>query len=660
MVHHSAAMSLVRLETVRRAPFAGGHRFGAAGPYERLDGVLRLAVDPADSPNQRIVDLDRAARAPDGSVHFSADVCVLKPVDPAKGTGRLLLEVPNRGRRGALARFNRPAPPGAALGATDGIGVGDGLLLTLGWTVAWIGWQWDVIRTLTPAGLMGFDAPQAVDARGEPIRGQMMQQWQMEAPAAHKRLSDRVHEPYPATRLDDPGAVLSEREWPGAPRVPVPRERWRFAREEGGVPVPDDSHVWLEGGFRRGAIYELVYTTRVCPVVGAGLLALRDGASFLRHGSAAEGNPCAGQIEHTIAYGSSQTGRLLRHFLHLGLNEDARGRRVFDGVLINVAGARRGEFNHRYAQPSVITLPSFGYLPPFRFEGWPEDVKAISMNSSSEYWNREASLLHTDDTGERDVAAPPNVRVYHFAGTKHAPGAVRPEEGEEETPAPPGAGGQRPNVVDHKPLLRAALFHLERWIVDGTEPPASRHPRLADGTAVAPEEALAAYRALPGVAVPDAEKLYRRRPLDLGPQAEWGVGRFPAREHGEPYRWYVPAVDGDGNEVAGIRLPDVSVPVATHTGWFPRRPGTGGDGQNVDMLGSTVPFAPDEAARRERGDPRRSIAARYQDAADYAARARRAAEALVEEGYLLGDDVELVVRNAVERYRAFAAGHTPH
>jgi len=668
-------MAVIGLEVRSRAPFAGGHVFGDGGAYERLDGTLHFAVDPADPANEGIVDLGHAERGLDGRVRFSADLCLLQPVDEARTNGRLLLEVPNRGRKGALARFNRPAAtalPGAPKLSTQGIGIGDGLLLNLGWTVAWCGWQWDVVRGAGQNGLIGFDAPQAVDETGQAIAGQVMLQWQLNERAADKLLADRVHQPYPAASLDDPDATLHTRAWPGAPRELVPRERWRFARDEGGRPEPDDTHVRLEGGFRPGVIYELVYTTRVCPVVGTGLLALRDCVSFLRQGHAADGNPSAGRIRHTFGFGSSQCGRLLRDLLHLGLNLDESGRRVFDALLINVAGARGGEFNHRYAQPSVITIPSFGFVTPLSFdEATGPDaagagsllgrqrarggmLKIVTVNTSAEYWNREASLIHTDVKGTRDVEPPEEVRVYHFAGTKHGPGSIHPEDGEADEGTPP-RGGQRPNVVDFKPLLRAVLFNLDRWVVDGEPPPPSAFPRLADDTAARPRDVLGAYHAIPGAAVPNPDRLYVRRPLDLGPDAARGSGRFPAQETGDPYPWVVPAVDTDGNELAGIRPPDVAVPVATHTGWFPRRAGTGGEGQNIDMMGSTIPFAPDARARQRTADPRPSIAERYASRDEYLAQARAAAEALAAQRYLLQEDVDLAVQLALERYEAFSS-----
>ncbi len=668
-------MAVVGLEMKRRAPFAAGHTFGDAGAYERIDGVLRLAVDPHHAANAGVTDLAYAERGADGLVHFSADLCLLQPVDAVRSGRRLLLEVPNRGRKGALGRFNRPVPPGAPNVVDGGIAVGDGLLLRLGWTLAWCGWQWDVVRADEPSpdasgarpegegdadgsgGLLGFDAPHAVDRSGRPIHGEMLTQFQPDQHLAHTLLAHRIHKPYPVADVHEVGATLWVRDHPQAARTEVPRSRWRFARDVDGRPQDDPTHVWLEGGFEAGRIYELRYTTSICPVVGAGLLALRDCATFLRHGTATEGNPSAARLDHTLGFGASQCGRLLREYLYAAMNVDETGHQAYDGLLIHVAGARRGEFNHRYAQPSAITIPSFGYQPPMDFPGLLRRQhaaggvpKVVTTNSSAEYWNREASLLHTDEQGTHDISLSDSVRVYHFAGTKHGEGSVAPAAGQ---PAPRPGSGQRPNVVNFAPLLRAALFHLGAWVAGGAEPPPSCHPRLADGTAAPPAEVLAYYRQLRDVPVPEPDKLYVRRPLDMGTLAAHGIGRYPAQETGKPYRWYVAALDGDGNELAGIRLPDVSVPVGTHTGWYARRNGTGGEGQNTDMVGSTIPFAPDEAMRRRCDDPRPSIAERYRDREDYAARARAAAQQLAADGYLLKDDMDLVVRNALDRYDSF-------
>jgi hypothetical protein len=662
-------MAVTALEIHRREPYEDGTPFGDAGPYERIDGVVRFAVDPAHPANALIVDLERAARGADGRVHFPADFTVLQPADPARAARCLLYNVANRGRR-VIPGSRAPVSPEP----TARIHPGDGFLLRRGWTIAWCGWQWDVVRG--PA-LIGLEAPQALDDAGRPIQGQVTVQFQPNDLIRDHLLADRAHTPYPAADVDDPDAVLTVRDWLDGERTVIPRGRWRFARDVDGRPRPDDTHVWLEGGFAPGKVYEVVYRTRICPVVGTGLLATRDFVSFLRYAGTDAGNPCAGALAHMLAQGASQSGRFLRHFLYLGLNVDEAGRQVFDGMLPHVAGAHRGEFNHRFAQPSVQATRGFGQLPPFadepqtgpdgeRHEGLLARPRAVGgvprifyTNTAAEYWpgdcsRGDASLLHTDLAGTRDVEPPPEVRVYYFAGTQHGPGQLPPPER-----TPDGTRGVHLfNVVDFSTLLRAAIVNLERWVTAGEEPPPSAFPRLADGTAVPIRRVLEAFRAFPSVTLPDPDLLPASRRLDLGPEAERGVGRYPP-VLGAPYPSFVAAVDADGNEVAGIRLPDVAVPVATVTGWNPRHPDIGGAGQIVWMQGSTLPFPATRAERERTGDPRPAIAERYADEADYLARARAVAEELARRRYLLPEDVELAAQLALQRYRAFAAAPQP-
>jgi hypothetical protein len=642
-------MGVTKLEIRQRTPFALD--------YERIEGVLHVAVHPEDEHNRLIVDLDKAPRDEIGRVAFQADFCLLQPVDPKRGNRRLLLDVPNRGRKVAVRSFNR-APAEAV--PTEKIDPGDGFLFRQGWTVGWVGWQWDVVRS--PA-LMGLEPPQALDPDGRPIAGDVLVLFQPHEPTASRLLADRVHHPYPAADLEQPDAVLTVRDWVDGPATTIPRERWCFARDENGRPVPDDTQVWLEGGFEPGKVYEVVYRTRICPVVGTGLLAYRDCAAFLRYGQQ-PWNPAAGRLDYAFGFGVSQSGRFLRHFLHLGLNVDEAGRPVFDALLPHVAGARRGEFNHRYAQPSVQHTRSFGHLEPFHDDGLLSRQREVGhlpkvfyTNTSAEYWRGDCSLLHTDIDGKRDVDPPPEVRAYHFAGTQHGAGAL-PMVAPGTVAGSDGAiGAHSYNVVDYSPLLRAALVNLDRWATRGEQPPPNRVPRLADGTAVPSAKALEPFRAVPGATVPDPTKLVGMRRIDLGPDAEKGIGRYPAQK-GEPYSTFVPAVDEDRNELGGIRLPDLTVPVASYTGWNPRHPKTGGPDQLISMQGSTFPLAPTREARERTADPRASIAERYASRDDYLAKVRAAAEQLIAEGYVLAADVDLVVRNAADRYDAFAAQRT--
>jgi hypothetical protein len=653
-------MALEQLEILSRRPYHGGAEFGETGAYERVDGVAHFAVDPLHPGNADIVDLDKAPRGSDGRVRFQADFCLLQPIDAARGSGRLLLDVVNRGRKLVPGMFH-----GAAnlLVPTERIPPGDGLLLRRGWSLAWCGWQWDVLRS--PA-LMGLDAPQAM-AGGEPIAGQTMAAFQVYERCADHLLADRVHAPLLAADTADPDAVLSVREWLDGPATVIARERWRFARDEGGRPVEDNSRVWLEGGFEPGLVYELTYRTAICPIQGAGLLALRDAASFLRYGGAEDGNPAAGRVRFCYGFGASQSGRVLRHFLSLGLNLDEQRRQVFDGMLIHIAGARQGEFNQRYAQPSRSGVPGFGHLMPFAFDPQTDPLtgeraglldrqralggvpRIIATNSAAEYWRGDASLLHTDLTGEADLEPPEEARVYLIAGVQHTSGALPLTN---HNPLD-GARGAHPfNLLNYRPVLRAAMLNLDRWVTDGAAPPPSRFPRLADGTAVPRAAVVERFRAIPGVTLPNPERLRTLRRLDLGPDARSGVGRYPTQP-GEPYPIFASAVDADGNEIGGVRLPDVSVPLATYTAWNPRHPDTGGAGQILEMLGSTFPFAATEGERRAAGDPRPSIAERYADLTVYLEAVEQAARALIMEGHMLEEDLEAVRQAAAERYAAF-------
>jgi hypothetical protein len=399
-------------------------------------------------------------------------------------------------------------------------------------------------------------------------------------------------------------------------------------------------------------------------VVGLGLLAARDVAAFLRRPSAT--NPSGNGFRALILYGISQTGRMQRHFLSLGLNRCEDGSRAYEGFHVHIAGARRGAFNHRFAQPSNQTTPLWGHVFPFadvvtsdpltgRTGGLLDQLaadgqlpKIISTDTAAEYWRGDAALAHIDATGRHDLPEHRLTRRYLFACAQHTPGYL----GQSRTHPGTGTIARYPlNVLDYLPLHRAALINLDRWITEDIDPPPSRHPRHSDATAVERGVVLATFGRLPGFTSPDARRLPVIRTVDMGGDEATGIGRYPAQE-GAFYPALVSAVDADGNETAGIRMPDLTVPVGTHAGWNPRDPVTGSPEQIVAMSGLTLWFAPDEATRAETGDPRRSLAERYRDASDYGARVHAAALQLAAERYLLEEDVERVVEAAIARYRA--------
>jgi len=632
-------MAVTALEIHARATVLDGRPFGATGPYEKLAGVLRFAVDPDLPMHRAVADLDRVERDGAGRVAFSADFYLLEPVKVARGNGALLLDVPNRGRKVALGMFN--STPRAADPTTPD-DFGNGFLMRHGYTVAWIGWQHDVPRQ---DGLMALDGPRALGITG-PVRCEFRPNVAQDV----LPLADRYHVPHPVADDDDPDACLTVRAHARAPVEVVPRARWRFAGREA---------VRLDGGFEPGKIYDCYYRGEDPPVTGLGFLAVRDTAAFLRFGTAEAGNPCAGFIRRAYAFGVSQSGRFLRHLLYLALNADEAGRQVFDAVLPHVAGARRGEFNLRFGQPSLNAGHAVGSLFPFADDAQSDPVtgqrdgllsriraagtlpKIVTINTAAEYWRGDCSLIHTSADARRDVEPPAGARVYLFAGTQHTPSLTIPPAAED--PNTGGRGLQPFNVVDYAPLLRAALVNLDRWVRDGVEPPPSAVPRLGD-TAVPAEATAPTFRAIPGVRFPDG--VARPVRLDFGPDVERGIVRELPPKVGAPFATVVSAVDGDGNERAGVRAAELRVPLATYTGWNPRHPDQGAPGDLMPMQGSTLPFPRTAAERARRGDPRPSIAERYPSRAVYLERVRDAARQLVSERHMLDEDVEGAVERA--------------
>jgi hypothetical protein len=654
-------MAVNTLTITSRQPFAAGEAFGTVGPYEQLDGTVSCAVDPTHRANRLITDLPLAPRDANGLVSFSADIRILRPVEPQRGQHRLLFDILNRGRGLALRNINN-APDVAA---NQPLQPGNGFLMRQGYTVAWCGWQHDAPDA---PGIMRLHTPSAVTPAG-PVSGKLVVTFQLNTPAQVQFLADRMHRPYPTNNLHDQDAVLTEQEHEDAPERIIPRSQWSFARLGNGHVVPDATHVYMAAGFAPGKIYQVIYTTTGAPIVGLGLLATRDVGAFLRYGSAAQGNPCAGDIQYAYSFGVSQSGRFLRTFLYLGLNQDEQDRMVFDGFIPHVAGGKRGEFNQRFAQPSSQASRSPNNQFPFsdvaqtdpetgRTDGLLSRLvahgklpKVMHTYTSSEYWGGHGALVHIDVTGTRDLEVPESVRLYHFGGTQHPLGSLPLRD----TDPTNGCRGQQSfNWTDYRPLLRAALVNLDRWVAAGEAPPPSRYPRLDTGTAVPAERLQDTFQGLPGVNFP--EPLRRVSRLDFGPQE--GVATKVPPAVGAPYPCLVPAVDQDGNEVCGIRLPYQTVPLATYTGWNLRHPASGGAGQILasggasggTLIGSTIPFLATREARQATADPRHSIAERYASKEDYLERVRQAAHALIQERYLLAEDLEDIIAQAAQHY----------
>ena len=626
-----AFAAVERLEVRSTEPVASGRSFGLVGPYEKLVGRLHFALDPATSA---VVDLDRAPISEDGKVRFAADFYILRPKRATHGNGSLLLEVPNRGGKAVVRYFNRGAA--RSFDPISEAAVGDGFLFEQGFSLAWVGWQFDV-----PNDPMHLRVDAVPATAGAPLTGLVRADHVFEADSDYLELGHVGHRAYAPTAVDDPRHQLTVRQQRLGPRQIVPREHWQFRLPDAGQGLA----VRLSSGFKKGQIYELVYASADPVVVGVGLAALRDAAAWLRD---SEQSPVS--VERTIGIGISQTGRLLRHFLYQGFNQIESGGKAFDGLIVHTAGAGRGSFNHRFAQPSrdAHRFRAFVYptdIYPFtgqaqhdpatnRNEGLLDRLREADAiprifytNTGYEYWGRNAALIHTSLDGQRDIDLDPHVRSYHFASGQHFVGPFPPQRRNTQ---------HAENPLDFLWSLRALLLAMQDWVAQDIEPPASRVPRLADGTLVPLDK----YRfpELAPVRIPTiAHGTYR---LDFGPRfrTEGVVDQQPPKV-GKAFPILVPQVDADGNELGGIRLPALAAPLASYTPWNYRSVSIGAAHELANFRGAFLPLAYTQAERRRNGDSRLSVQERYASEDEYLGRFSRAATALVAQRLLLAEDL---------------------
>jgi hypothetical protein len=620
-------MAITDLVVTDIAPFADGHEFGAAGAYVRIKGVARGMLDPAAPANAGIVDLDKAPRDANGLVEYATDYDILRPKDPLLGNSILVYDVPNRGAKRIFNLLDDVLP--SSPGSNDPKTVEDaglGFLLGRGYSIAWSGWDPGAPRANNN---LGADFPE-IRENGRPVTQRIRDEFHIGTRAAGDGLSRRLA--YPAASTEQPAARLCVRSRESDARAEIPRGEWEFV---------DDRTIRLlpEGRkFEPIKIYEIWYEAKGAKVLGIGYASVRDLVSFFRYRSANRGgipNPLIStmsEIRHALGFGVSQSGRFLRHFLDLGMNEDEAGQQVFDGVFSHVAGAGKVFANHRFGMPGRTATQHEDRLYP---ENWPPfamaqllkrratDPQVIETNTSTEYWQKGASLIHTDPETGADLVLPPNSRAYLIAGTQHGgrPGA---------DPRPGPCINPR-NWHSATPALRALFVALEEWVTKGVEPPPSRVPNTADRSAVSPSEVgmprVKAFAHAPGM-----------NPITA--PVDW---IDPPTRDGQVYPAHVPAVDRDGNEIAGIRLPGIAVPLGTHTGWNVYRDQPD---ELADRDGSFVAFARTRAEREAADDPRPSLEERYSGRDAYAAQVKAAAAALVAERLLLPDDAERFVAAA--------------
>ncbi|HCP32884.1 MAG TPA: hypothetical protein DIT94_00780 [Deltaproteobacteria bacterium] len=653
--------SELTLHISERTLFAEGDAFGETGTYERIKGRVCYAVDPQEEAFSRITDLDKAPTNEKGLVEYSTDFLILKPQNPKKGNRRLFFDWGNRGNIRCLQFFND------ALASNDPKTrehAGNGFLFRRGYTLVFAGWQGDL---LAGDGRFLMDLPVASN-HGISITGQVRSEFILEESGITTQplsgwANTRSH---PTVSLDTNQASLTRRLYADASREEIPSDQWMFARDEGGsgldgvskqtAIVPSDTNIYLPGGFETGWIYELVYTGRNPLVLGLGHPAVRDLISFLKYGDfddQGHPNPLGKRrIDKAYGWGRSQTGRAIRDFVYHGYNEDFDGRKVFDGLIPHVSGAGLLWMNHRFANavsPAgqehevhhncadrfpfsyAVTTDHLTGKTDSILKRPASDPLIIHTQSATEYWQRRGSLVHTDTQGH-DLEQPERVRVYAWGSSEHFADSGMSEPSR-------GPCQNLSNVVRTSLFLRSALDNLDLWATDDVAPPSSRYPRRSDGTLVDGNEWRHQFPQIPGVALPNGPAQLPL--LDFGPDFEKGLLTLepPLVLNPNGYPTLVPSVDSDGIDQGCLNAPMVLAPLATYTGWNLRARGQG-QGAMHKFTGSTIPFAETPEEQLATADPRPSILERYPNSEAYLDAIRKAARQLVEERYMLEEDVE--------------------
>ncbi len=637
-------LTISRIES----PTFEGRSFGKVGQYEKLVGRIAGEIDPADPHNAIITDINFAPRNARGKIEYETDIMILRPVDRSAGNHKLWYELTNRGAILAFPQIND-----ALSGGNDpskAADAGNGFLMRAGFSILFSGWD----TTAAPGGnRFVMKAPVAVNPDRSPIIGPALEEFSIDD---NTTLVGSLT--YPAATLDKADAALTMRTRYEDQPIVVPRDEWDYVNETGTAIRFSDAQT----PFQQGALYEFVYQAKDPVIAGVGFAAIRDIASFARTAQKDDDgntNPLNGEATAIYSACVSQPCRTMHDFVSLGFNADENGRRAIDGVVNWIGGANGIYMNYRFAQPfrthrqhinrwfpefqspftnqvrlDLVTHTTGGRLA--RCSASATCPKIFEVNSANEYWAKNMAVAAVDEAGGDLRDEPADVRSYFMASLPHQAGV--------------GATGrgicqQTRNPLVANAVLRALLVAMDKWVSSGTEPPASRLPHSADGTLVPPlPQTEQGFPAIPGIKYNG--RMHTGDLLDYGPQSDRGILTIlPPRLIGTPYPALVPRADSDGNDIAGVRLPEVAVPLATYTGWNLRAMPLGGD-DGCDSFGQQIDFARTKMERIATADPRPSLEERYPSHADYVNRVVAAANVLARDRLLLDEDVEGYVKRA--------------
>ncbi|MBZ5642402.1 MAG: hypothetical protein LAO19_06560 [Acidobacteriia bacterium] len=638
--------------TAKESPTFGGYSWPGVGQYEKIAGRAFGELDPKDPQNAVIVDLQLAPRNAAGKVEYSFDFYILKPIDLAKGNHKMVYEPPNRGRR-TIAAFNRGVGGDDPGSVRDTALLADSFLMPQGYSIVFSGWD-------ASAGNSSADfnttitLPVAKNPDGSPITGPAYE-YIVNAATSYELA-------YPAASLDRSKATLTHRVHLNDTPEKIPASGWQYNSDGTAIQL-------LPAGtpFVRNDIYEFSYTAKDPTVNGVGFAAVRDWNAWLRYAAKDDfgnANPLAGDIQRIYTEVVSQPGRFLNDFRYLGFNQAENGKQVFDGMMQWIAAGDGISMNYRWSQPGRTERNRQDHLYvegrfPFANVATTDPITgktdsryarcekthtcpfAMEIFSANEYWVKAASLMTTDPAGKEDLPDSPFTRIYFMSSMQHGTG----------NGASRGACQQLLNPLDSQDVQRALFTAMDKWATAGTPPPPSRFPKLSDGTLVKPDQASTGFPRIPGVAYTGFKTT--RYLLNYGPDFyETGIPalnppkfQLPYQDNpanGAIYPSYVPKVDADGNDIAGLRLPEIQVPLATYTGWAVRAAPQNDDG--CEGAGQYIPFPKTKADRVAAGDPRLSIEERYGNMDGYSALLHKAIDNLVAAGYLLPFDGERELR----------------
>jgi len=634
--------------TGKESPAFGGYSWPGVGQYEKIVGKAFGELDPNDPKNRVIVDLQLAPRNARGKVEYSFDFYILKPIDLSKGNHKMLYEPPNRGRK-TISALNRGVGGNDPGSVTDASLLADSFLMPQGYSISFSGWD---SSAETSSGDLGttITLPIARNPDGSSITGPSYEY--IVAGGASYALT------YPAATLDRSKATLTRRvHLNDAPQI-VPESGWQYNSDGTAIAL-------LPAGTRFVAndIYEFSYTAKDPTVNGIGFAAVRDWNAWLRYETkddAGTPNPLAGDITRIYTEVSSQPGRLLNDFRYLGFNQAENGKQVFDGMMQWIAAGDGISMNYRWSQPGRTERNRQDHLYvegrfPFANVVAKDPITgrtdsryakctsthtcpfAMEIFSANEYWVKAASLMTTDPAGTKDLPDSSFTRIYFMSSMQHGTG----------NSASRGACQQFQNPLDSQAVQRALFTALDKWVTAGTLPPPSQVPELSAGTLVKADQTSTGFPHIPGITYSGFKTT--RYLLNYGkdfyttgiPTINPPAFTPPYQDNpsnGPIYPSFVPRTDADGNDIAGVRLPEVQVPLATYTGWALRAAPHNNDG--CEGSGQYIPFPKTKADRIESGDPRLSIEERYGNVATYSALLQKAINNLVEAGFLLPFDAE--------------------